>query len=585
MKRLSLLLVLLLFVFALPMDTMAEGSALYIDNTGIYSGMAMSYAQGYAPTVSGGNAQFVLPLKSDNASIDSIKVMPAIGTDADTPFVYGNYEFNVSRGGETADVFVIRLSIPLKQSRVNGTYPIVFKCQYTLDGISAEQDFPVYIMVTDGHDPDWTAPTPSPAPTPTVDQLRIDSNTLYDGMAKTYAQGYVPAIVSGKAYIVLPLIGQTYNGTMTLTANLGTTKDSPFIFGNYSQTVNGGWGAYIFVLQIPLVKDRYNGSYPVVLKAEYLDITGKKASQDFTVYVTISDGKTPPDPNEVPKAEVDKPELFISACTESPVSVGGDEKFTVNATIDNIGAIRARSVRLTYGSETADIVPLETNNSIHLDDIASGKTTTVSFTLRTTKDVLAGNQPFYITLDYSDLYGGAYTATRTFLVSVTQPAEIGYDPISVPKEITAGETITISTNVFNIGKSVLRNVTITVTGAGLFPVSSVFLGDVMPGKTGNGEMKVFIGMLSMTEGYTESYGKTNGKYTISYYDDAGKKHTVDLNFTTEIKEPKIDKATDSSLTEKPEFQWWVTMLVGLAVIAIVVSLVVVNSLVRKMKLR
>ena len=236
-------------------------------------------------------------------------------------------------------------------------------------------------------------PKPTPEPTPVVDQLIIDSRNLYEGMDRTYAQGYVPRIVNGRAYIILPLLGETYDGKVTITADLGATANSPFIFGNYSQTV-GGWGRYVFVLEIPLLSERINGSYPVTLKADYLDVLGQQKQQTFTVYVTITDGKNPPDPNDVPKQEVEKPELFISECTVDPGTVGGEQEFSVSVTIDNIGAIRARSVRLSYGSEAAGIVPVETNSAMHLENIASGKSETVSFKLRTTKDVLAGEQPF-----------------------------------------------------------------------------------------------------------------------------------------------------------------------------------------------
>lgn len=373
-----------------------------------------------------------------------------------------------------------------------------------------------------------SSPTANPTaePTPVVDQLIIDSRNLYEGMDRTYAQGYVPRIVNGRAYIILPLLGETYDGKVTVTADLGATADSPFIFGNYSQTA-GGWGRYVFALEIPLVSERINGSYPVTLKADYLDVLGQQKQQSFTVYVTVTDGKNPPDPNDVPKQEVEKPELFISECTVDPGTVGGEEEFSVSVTIDNIGSIRARSVRLSYGSEAAGIVPVETNSAMHLPNIASGKSEAVSFKLRTTKDVLAGEQPFYITLDYVDLYGGVYTNTRTFLVHVTQPAEMSYDSVSLPMEVTAGETISLPANVFNIGKSTLRNVTVNLSGAGLYPTSSVFLGDIQPGQAGYSEMKVFIGMLSMTEGYMESYGWTNGTYVISYRDDAGETDSVD----------------------------------------------------------
>ena len=434
-------------------------------------------------------------------------------------------------------------------------------------------------------------PVPAPTPTPIVDQLIIDSRNLYNGMDKTYGDGYVPRVVNGRVYIILPLLGETYDGKVTVTADLGTTVDSPFVFGNYSQTVGAGWSSYVFVFEIPLVKGRINGSYPVTFRADYLDVLGQQKQQGFTVYVTITDGKNPPDPNDVPKQEVEKPELFISACTVSPDVIGGEEEFTVTVTIDNIGAIRARSVRLSYGSEAAGIVPVETNSAMHLPNIASGESETASFRLRTTKDVLAGEQPFYITLDYVDLYGGVYSGTRTFLAHVTQPAEMSYDSVSMPREVTAGETISLPANVFNIGKSTLRNVSVNLTGAGLYPTSSVFLGDIQPGQAGYGEMKVFIGMLSMTEGYTESYGRTTGTYVISYTDDAGEIHTVEQQISTEIKQPVIagEKTEAERKAEEEQkramSQWWVSALVAFAIIAIVVAFIVVGRFTRMMKMR
>ena len=434
-------------------------------------------------------------------------------------------------------------------------------------------------------------PVPTPTPTPIVDQLIIDSRNLYNGMDKTYGDGYVPRVVNGRVYIILPLLGETYDGKVTVTADLGTTVDSPFVFGNYSQTVGAGWSSYVFVFEIPLVKGRINGSYPVTFRADYLDVLGQQKQQGFTVYVTITDGKNPPDPNDVPKQEVEKPELFISACTVSPDVIGGEEEFAVTVTIDNIGAIRARSVRLSYGSEAVGIVPVETNSAMHLPNISRGESETASFRLRTTKDVLAGEQPFYITLDYVDLYGGVYTNTRTFLVHVTQPAEMSYDSVSMPREVTAGETISLPANVFNIGKSTLRNVSVNLTGAGLYPTSSVFLGDIQPGQAGYGEMKVFIGMLSMTEGYTESYGRTTGTYVISYTDDAGEIHTVEQQISTEIKQPVIagEKTEAERKAEEEQkramSQWWVSALVAFAIIAIVVAFIVVGRFTRMMKMR
>ena len=248
-------------------------------------------------------------------------------------------------------------------------------------------------------------------------------------------------------------------------------------------------------------------------------------------------------------------------------------------------------MRLSYGSEAAGIVPAETNNALHLDNIASEDSAEVTFRMKTTKDVLAGQQPFYITLDYVDLYGGVYTNTRTFLIQVTQPAVMGYDPVSLPKEIAAGETVSLPANVFNLGKSTLRNVTVTLTGAGLFPTSSVFLGDIPPGEAGYGEMKVFIGMLSMTEGYTESYGPTTGTYTVAYQDDQGVDHAEETQVSTEIQQPVIEgEKTEAEKEAEAEAkraagQWWVSVLVAFAAIAIIVAVIVVNKFARMMRMK
>lgn len=564
----------------------AEGSALYI-HTG-YDIEGQTYGNGYVPTVSNNTAHIVLPLTTGQAGLSPLRVTPVFDAGADSPFSYGNYEFNVNWAPDKG-IFPVTLDLPLKADRKNGVYPVEFRCAYTdAGGAAYTQSFTVQVTISDGQDPNWAAPTPTPPPV--AGQLTIDSHTLYPGMALTYAEGYVPTILNGRVYIVLPLLGQTYDNRVTVTADLGELQNSPFVYGNYSQTATG-YGQYVFGLEIPLLLERYNGTYPVELRADYLDVTGKQASQTFPVYVTITDGKTPPDPNEAPRQEVEKPELFISACTVEPETVGGEEAFSVAVTIDNIGAIRARSVRLSYGSEAAGIVPAETNNALHLENIASEDSAEVTFRMKTTKDVLAGQQPFYITLDYADLYGGVYTNTRTFLIQVTQPAVMGYDPVSLPKEIAAGETVSLPANVFNLGKSTLRNVTVTLTGAGLFPTSSVFLGDIPPGEAGYGEMKVFIGMLSMTEGYTESYGPTTGTYTVAYQDDQGVDHAEETQVSTEIQQPVIEgEKTEAEKQAEAEAkraasQWWVSVLVAFAAISIIVAVIVVNKFARMMRMK
>ena len=421
-----------------------------------------------------------------------------------------------------------------------------------------------------------------------IEPLCIDSMGLYEGMEQTYAQGYVPWVTDGKAVIILPLVGQTYNGKVTVTADLGAAEGNPFVLGNYSQTATDFCGTYVFRFELSLTKDRVNGAYPVTMRADYLDARGNAAWQSFLVYVTITDGVDLAAQNASASAAqeketVDKPRLYISSCETDAGLIGGEDDFTVTVTVENIGTIRARQVLLTYGSDTVGIVPGETNNLVHLDNIAGGKSQSASFVFRTTRDVPAGEQSFFVKLDYEDLYGGIYTETRTFLVQVMRPAEMEFDPVSIPKEVVSGETFSIPVNVFNTGKSMLRNVSAQITAPGLVPTSSVFFGSIPPGEQGNGEMKVYAGILSMAEGYTQDYGRSNGIFTITYTDDNGEVHREEMEFYTEILRPETEE-DDSGEGQNTVGQWWFSVLAAFAVIAILVSVIVTTNTTRLLRI-
>ncbi|MEN6563563.1 MAG: hypothetical protein ABFD11_08460 [Christensenella sp.] len=455
--------------------------------------------------------------------------------------------------------------------------------------------------------PTVAATTPAPVtPTPvliaaaeestssgTSDPLTIDSENLYPGMDKTYAQGYVPTVASGKVTIVLPLRGTTFSYQVNMVVDLGSTTDNPFQYGNYSQTVQGTGNVYVFTLEIPLSADRYNGTYPVLLKTDYLNTSGDYVEQKFTVYVTITDGKTKDTSTDsgssssssyVPSA--DAPELYVESCVITPNCVGGDETFTVHVVVKNIGNKTAYASKLIYGCEETDITSIDSNGAILLETLKKGETVEAYFKMKTDRDALAGNRQFFITLSFSARTGGVYNITRSFVVNVVQPSRIAFDPVSLPKEITAGETVTLPANVYNTGRSILRNVTVSLEGAGLFPSSSVFLGDIDPGEGKTGEMKVFVGMLSMTEGYTDNYGKTTGIYTVSYQDSTGENNTETLELKTEKKQPVISPSpTPDPTLQQAQSQWWITALVGFAIIAVIVAATVVSKFARELRMR
>ncbi len=431
-----------------------------------------------------------------------------------------------------------------------------------------------------------------PEPTPSVIDggLQIDSDNVHGEMQKSYKDGYIPTIKDGHVTVVLPLVGKTYDDKVNLTANLGSTTDSPFVFGNYNQTVSGE-SLYVFTLVIPLSANLYNGTYPINLEADYIDLNGQKSSKTFTLYVTITHGKNPPDPNEQvkepEKEAAERPEIFIESCLIEPASIKGGEEFSVTVSVKNIGNLTAKNIKLTYtDTENLNILPTDTINLIKMDNIAPENSGTISFKLKTSNDILSGRHSFPISAEYTDYYGGIYTFTQQFSIDIEGEIKIDYDELILPKDIFSGQTITIPTAVFNTGTSTIKNVKISLSADGLTPISSVFLGDILPKSTGNGEMSVFVG----TKSTSDNYGTTHGTYTISYEDENGSEKVIENTFNTNILEPEKqdgDNEDDENQEEvvPPDFQWWVSILIGFAVIAIIVSVIIVNKVLRANQMR
>jgi hypothetical protein len=96
------------------------------------------------------------------------------------------------------------------------------------------------------------------------------------------------------------------------------------------------------------------------------------------------------------------------------------------------------------------------------------------------------------------------------------------------------------------------------------------MGNMEGGTSGTGSINVFVGNKEMTEGSENDgmYGYSAGTVTLTYEDEFGEVYTSETDISTTINEPVI-AVTDEEPEEDPEKagQWWVTILVGGAIVA------------------
>lgn len=192
------------------------------------------------------------------------------------------------------------------------------------------------------------------------DKLIIDNINIYEGMNSSYSKGYSPIIEKDKAVIILPLI---YDGSkkivgdkIMVTPDLGDTVDSPFSYSNYQMDVslanngvNGGKSevsSFLVRVEIPLAYNRINGTYPIIINTSFTTESTEiiePIEQSFTVYLTITDGKNPNEPEHIPESIPEtepeprpQPKVIINKYEVNPETIIAGDPFDVRLSLKNM---------------------------------------------------------------------------------------------------------------------------------------------------------------------------------------------------------------------------------------------------------
>lgn len=444
-------------------------------------------------------------------------------------------------------------------------------------------------------------PTPTPEPpsaSPAADASNvfiIDNANVYQGMDRPYTSGYVPTVSGGAANIVLPLLPNypVRSNQVNVSVNLGDATSSPFQFGNYDQSIslmthptnNGDKEAYLINLVIPLSAERKNGSYPVTMTVTGALEDGTAFTQDFPVYVTITDGIDPnatptpeptigPEPTEAP---IPEPKVMISSYTISPTPVVAGEKFTAMVTLKNTDESQTlNNVKVTVKGDTTDFLPATgETGSFFFDKIAPGGDITFGIDMTAAQNSKPEPHKLVLSIVYDGAKAQKYSGDEEIVVPVSQPIRLEFDEPKIEKELNAGDTIPVSMNVMNLGLSTVHNVRMTVEAPGLIPDKTAFIGNIESGASKKGEIYVFVGTLDMTDGGSseEKYGATAGMVNITYEDEFGQEYTKEFEFETYINPPVIvETPEEETEADKPQntSQWWISIIIAAAIILAIV---------------
>lgn len=416
--------------------------------------------------------------------------------------------------------------------------------------------------------PEEEKPEP-PAPTAA---LEIDSKHTYAGMDKAYENGYIPTIQDGTVQIVLPLksTAELQGNQVKVALDLGT-EQTPFVVANYEkvfalETVlpqDGGEAQSIYLVSfgVKLAQNRINGTYPVTVRVSATDLSGQPISFDYTVFVTITDGASG-EPEQPPVPEPEKPTaepvVFIASSKLEPGYAMAGEEFTLTLTLQNsLSNKSVENLLVTVEPENLQVNLLENSNVIPVKRIAAGGSAELVLHFSTDPSIPAEKQKINFHFQYNSKQTLGLSSEGSYILDVRQGAKLNYDGAVLPVKVFQNDTVTLSVNLMNTGKSPLYNCRLDYAIEGLSSGGTTFLGEIPAGesKVGSGNLRVSA----------EQLGDVSGTITITYEDAFGQEYTETAEVSTQIAEKPAPEPAETQKQEQKNKSWWLFALLGLVV--------------------
>lgn len=396
----------------------------------------------------------------------------------------------------------------------------------------------------------------------------IDCDNVYDGMESSYSDGYVPTVSNGEVHLVLPVMCSVpiKNNEIRASFSLGESQDIPFVYRNYEKKVALSGNTYIVNADLELRADRVNGSYPVIVTVVGESEDGQTTQENYTVYVTISDGKDPDEKEtQETQAPVFQPKLVVESYKCSVEQILDGDSFDITVTLRNMSdsdAIRDLTVRTGAAAEQFELTG--ESDSAYISDILPGESKDVIFSYRIKKGVAQGQYDIPLTMEYANALGNTYTAEGHAKVRVDDQLNMQFDALKMPDTLTVTDVVNASIQAINLGRNRVYNVRAVIEADGLKAEGTIFIGALEPGTTGNGTVSVDVTALT---GGDSQYGNARGKVICYYEDEDGNEYTVEQELSYMIMSPFSDSAQQEQ-PDEPSQWWWIIGILALVIILI-----------------
>ena len=355
---------------------------------------------------------------------------------------------------------------------------------------------------------------------------------------------------------------------------------------------------YLYTCQIPLQATAAPGQYSVTVSAQGYTERQEQVSLDCQVFIVIPEEPVAASAGggasgggsfggggsgggsfggETAEEIIRQPKMLLERCNLSGKELEAGKQETLWVSFKNRSETQAMyNLKIVASADPAAIL-LE-KNSFYFAKVAPGEEISLESGLHSALDAAAGAVPVTFEFEYEDKKGNAETGRESLTLMVVQPVKMELDVSDLPSSMYASDILELPMKALNLSRTAVYNVRMELSGEGLFPTGTLFLGNMEAGKEDGGTMRVYVGTRTMEapgadDGTTdqEKYGPVSGTITLEYEDAFGETHEISKEYQSEIKKAQV-LSLKVDEEEPEENSWWISVfaivIAGLGILVV-----------------
>lgn len=387
----------------------------------------------------------------------------------------------------------------------------------------------------------------------------LDEGRTLQGMNRSWRQGYEPTITNHRLTLALPLLSDQASGAIQTTLVVLDEAASPFKPQDMTvKTQPSGDGAYPVRMTLDLYQDRRNGDYACIIRITGQTADGGVLSVDWPYTIRIRDG--------LPSGETIR--MRVSD-VHAELKVGEDG--WISAMLTNpCRTVSFQQPVLRIRDASGEIIP-QSAEAMELSDLKPGESTTVRFPLTVLARAAVAPHPLQFELSWTSL-GESFTQTEGFTIPVTQDMRLEQGGVKMASSVVAGDALTITLPLMNMGKADLLNVLASVSLPGMVEKQSVLVGTLTPGETKQAQ-------LILTPDKNLS-GDFTGTLNVEAVDPDGNPTALSLPISLTVEKPEALIPPDSP-AEKEAATPYLTYILGGGCALLLIFCILQGTLLRR----